>query len=302
MLPSEITKIISGRLIGYDRPISRLSGLKLAEIGDLSILAWPEQIRQAKESRAGGIITTIDWAADYADEIASALIVIEDWPQVFKYLDALLEQGLFGERLLIGSPQIGYGSYISAAAHICNDVIVGKDCVIEAGVVVHSDSMIGDRVYIGANSVIGSAAFAPHGLNRLSALCSLGRVRIGDDVSIGALCSVDRGLIAETMIGHNCQLDNQVHIGHDVILGESVAIAAQSGLAGFVELGDRVSLGGQAGVAPHAVIGEGARLSGQALVRGKIGAYEVWSGSPSMPHQVFLRDYAGRLRNGRKNC
>ena len=87
-----------------------------------------------------------------------------------------------------------------------------------------------------------------------------------NNIRIGALCTVDRGLIGATLIKNNCLIDNHVHIGHDVELSAKVVIAAQTGLAGFVQIGEGATLGGQTGVAPHVVIGAYARVSAKTLV------------------------------------
>jgi UDP-3-O-[3-hydroxymyristoyl] glucosamine N-acyltransferase len=127
-------------------------------------------------------------------------------------------------------------------------------------------------------------------------LPSLGAVLIEDGASIGALCSIAKALIGVTTIGEASQLDNMVHCGHDAVIGKNVVIAAQSGLAGFAQIGDGVTIGGQSGVAPHVVIEHSARLSGKSFAHKDIRAFEIWSGNPSLPHALYLRDYARAKR------
>jgi UDP-3-O-[3-hydroxymyristoyl] glucosamine N-acyltransferase len=42
------------------------------------------------------------------------------------------------------------------------------------------------------------------------------RVVIKDNVDIGALCTIDKGVTGDT-IGEGTKIDNQVHVGHDTI-------------------------------------------------------------------------------------
>jgi UDP-3-O-[3-hydroxymyristoyl] glucosamine N-acyltransferase len=43
-----------------------------------------------------------------------------------------------------------------------------------------------------------------------------------DNVDIGALCTIDKGVTGDTTIGEGTKIDNQVHVGHDTIIGKNV--------------------------------------------------------------------------------
>ena len=64
----------------------------------------------------------------------------------------------------------------------------------------------------------------------------VGRCILEDDVEIGANSTIDRGSIADTVIGAGTKLDNLVMIAHNVRLGRMCLIAAQSGIAGSTKL------------------------------------------------------------------
>ena len=53
----------------------------------------------------------------------------------------------------------------------------------------------------------------------------------------------------------NTFLDNQIHIAHNVKIGENTIIAGQVGIAGSSTIGDNVRIGGQAGISGHLKIG-----------------------------------------------
>ena len=65
-------------------------------------------------------------------------------------------------------------------------------------------------------------------------LISGGRVVLEDYVDLGASCTIDRGVTGDTTIKKGTKIDNQVHIGHDTVIGKKCLIAAQTGIAGCV--------------------------------------------------------------------
>lgn len=302
MRSSEIAQALGGRLLGKDDDLLQAAPLFMAQAFDLSAILYPKDIRWAKRSNAGAILTDVATAADYADEIPSPLIVIEDYFDAFLKLKELfsslrpkacpvIEDCFIHPSAQIGRAFIGQGSQISAHAVISDGAVIESDCVIGAGVVIEGQVHIGQGTIIKANTVIGSEGFVPFGEKAQNLSC-LGRVVIEPQVRIGALCSIDRGLLGATTISKGVMIDNMVHIGHDSIVGENTIIAGQSGLAGFARLGKDITCGGQVGIAPQVVVGDGARISGKSMVHCDIGPQEIWSGNPSMPHSIYLRTYA----------
>jgi UDP-3-O-[3-hydroxymyristoyl] glucosamine N-acyltransferase len=301
---SEIAAHLGARLLGEDGEVSSCAPIFKAGPRDLSLLAWPKDIRLAKRTRIGALLISTDWAADYADEIPSSLLVIDNLTEAFKRLFILLKQGLNQQSLVtqasihasarvspqayVGLAHVGAQSIISPGAIISDDVVIGSNCHISSGVFIASGTRLGDNNFVGANSVIGSEAFAPF---EDQVLCSLGNVVIKNNIRIGALCTIDRALLGSTLINNNCLLDNHVHVGHDAELGEKVVIAAQTGLAGFVQIGEGATLGGQVGVAPHVMIGAHARVSAKTFVHKALGSYEICSGNPGLAHEQYLSVY-----------
>jgi UDP-3-O-[3-hydroxymyristoyl] glucosamine N-acyltransferase len=104
---------------------------------------------------------------------------------------------------------------------------------------------------------------------------------IQDDVEIGAGTCVDRGGLSDTMIGEGTKIDNQVQVGHNVVIGRHCVLVAQVGIAGSVVLEDYVMLERQVGVADNLTIGEGARVGAQSEVMSDIPAGQSWLGSPA---------------------
>jgi UDP-3-O-[3-hydroxymyristoyl] glucosamine N-acyltransferase len=181
-------------------------------------------------------------------------------------------------------------------AVIHDDVVVGEHCHLGAHVVLHPGVRLGDRVRVGDGAVIGREGFgfvpdptAPGGVLRMP---HRGGVVLADDVEIGALATVDRGVLSPTRIGRGTKLDAHVHVGHNGRLGRGTFVAAQAGFAGSVTIGDNVQIGGQAGVADHLTIGDGARLGAKSGVIGDVPPGETVAGYPALARTVWLRTTA----------
>ena len=99
--------------------------------------------------------------------------------------------------------------------------------------------VIGDRCIIKSGAVIGMEGFgfAQDQKQKSYRVPQLGNVIIGNDVVIGANCTIDRATFNSTHIKDGCKFDNQVHIAHNTTVGEDGLIAAQCGIAGSTILG-----------------------------------------------------------------
>jgi UDP-3-O-[3-hydroxymyristoyl] glucosamine N-acyltransferase len=167
------------------------------------------------------------------------------------------------------------------------------DALIEPGAVVYPGVRIGRGVVIGAGSIVGRRGFGYVGDLRIPHRAG---VVLADGVEIGALCTVDAGILSPTTIGKDTKLDSHVHVGHGVVIGARCRVAAQVGFAGSVLVGDDVFIGGQAGIADHCRIGNGARIAAKAGVIGDIAPGEVVAGYPAVARSRWLRGHARLYR------
>ena len=150
---------------------------------------------------------------------------------------------------------IGTGTIIAANAVIGQSSQIGRDCYVGPGATVQC-ALIGNRVVIHGGAQIGQEVLASSaGPRSAERLPQIGRVIIQDDVEIGANTTVDRGAMADTVIGEGTKIDNLVQIAHNVSIGRGCMIAGIVGLSGSVTLGDGVNIGGGAGIADHLTIG-----------------------------------------------
>jgi len=202
--------------------------------------------------------------------------------------------------------EIGEGSRVGAGCIIGLNVKIGKDCRLYPNVTIYPGATLGDRVVLHAGVVLGSDGFgyvrdAQSG--RYEKFPQIGKLIIEDDVEIGANSTVDRGALDVTRIRRGTKIDNLVHVGHNVDIGEDVVIAAQTGLSGSAVVESGVIIGGQVGIADHVRIEKGAILGAQSgipsnkVIRGK---GVVFWGTPARPIKEYLKQLAALAKIARK--
>jgi len=202
--------------------------------------------------------------------------------------------------------QIGERTWIGAGSVIGAQAILGKDCELYPRVTVYPGVRMGNRVIAHSGAVLGSDGFG-YVRDRVSGrhekFPQVGRLEIGDDVEIGANSTVDRGALEVTRIGRGTKIDNLVHVGHNVEIGEDVVIAAQTGVSGSVEIGDDVVIGGQVGIGDHVRIEAGAVLGAQSGIPTKKvirGRGVVFWGTPARPIREYLKELAVLARMAKR--
>ena len=228
---------------------------------------------------------------------------------------AIGPRAILGEHVKVGDETtIGAGSVIGGNAGedegeavTRGDAIkIGSHCRLDPNVTIYPGTTLGDRVIVQAGAVLGSAGFGyvrDSQTGRYEQFPQVGRLVIEDDVEIGANSTVDRGALDETRIGRGTKIDNLVHVGHNVHIGQDVVIAAQTGLSGSAVVEDNVIIGGQVGIADHVRIEEGAILGAQSgiptkkVIRGK---GVVFWGTPARPIREYLKELAFLSRSAKK--
>ena len=202
---------------------------------------------------------------------------------------------------------IGERSHIGAGCCVGEGVVIGDDCDLYPRVVIYAGTTLGRRVVVHAGAVLGADGFGfvrDEQYGRYQKFPQIGQLVIGDYVEIGANCTIDRGALETTVIGAGTKLDNLIHIGHNVMVGANVVIAAQTGVSGSVEIGDGTVVGGQVGIGDHAtvepgvILGSGSGVLSHKIVRGK---GVVFWGRPARPLSQYLKELAALARLARKS-
>lgn len=185
---------------------------------------------------------------------------------------------------------IGNGVHVMANAVIGNRCDIGEGSVIKPNATIMDSTRMGKQVMIHPNAVIGSDGygFTQDGDSHAKQVHT-GRVEIGDYVEIGACTTIDRGTLGVTRIGNGVKIDNQVHIAHNVTIGDNTLVVAQVGIAGSTKVGNGVILAGRVGVTGHITIGDHVIVGPYSGVSASIPPNQIVSGIPHMPHKTWLK-------------
>lgn len=198
---------------------------------------------------------------------------------------SLLPFAYVGPGAKVGARTVLYpGVYVGPRA------VIGDDAELRAHVVVEAEVKVGSRVLIHAGTVLGADGFGfapgPRGLEKIP---QTGSVVIGDDVELGALCTVDRGALEDTVVGQGSKLDSHVHVGHGATVGQHTVLCAFVGVAGSAEIGSGCMLGGHVGVSNKVKIADGVQVGAMAGVTKDLTEKGTYMGFPAGPAAEWRR-------------
>ncbi|HQD82702.1 MAG TPA: UDP-3-O-(3-hydroxymyristoyl)glucosamine N-acyltransferase [Quisquiliibacterium sp.] len=317
---AELVRRFGGEVSGAaDRGIRGLATLHSAGPSDLSFLSAAKYRAEAAVTHAGAVVV----AAAQADVLPPGCvrIVVGDPYAHFAAIarwfaeqvsPAVAPAGVHASACVAPGASLGDGVRIAAhcviddGARIGDGAVLGAGCVIGPGAVigagtvlapnvtVYHDCSVGARGIVHAGTVIGADGFGfAREQGRWAKIPQLGAVRIGDDVEIGANCTIDRGALDDTVIGDGCKIDNLVQIAHNVRIGEHTALAGCVGVAGSAVIGRRCMIGGSAGILGHLEICDDVVISAMSLVTRSITTPGFYSGVyPLMPNADWERSAA----------
>ena len=204
--------------------------------------------------------------------------------------------------------RLGENARVASHVSIAEGARIGTDALILQGARIGARVSIGARVIIQPGAVIGADGFSfvtpeKSGVEEIretlgqrdeihaqswTRIHSLGGVSIGDDVEIGANACIDRGTIRDTSIGNGTKLDNLVHIGHNVQVGDDCLLCGQVGVAGSARIGNRVVLAGQCGVNDNIFVGDDVICGGATKVFTNAPAGRVLLGYPAVKLETHV--------------
>ena len=243
----EIAAIIGCHYVGADDfAVHGMNEIHVVEPGDIVFVDHPKYYDKALQSAA--TIVLINKEVDCPE--GKALLISDDPFRDFNTLTKHFRPFIAANVSISASATIGKNTVIQPNCFIGNNVTIGDNCLLHANVIVYDNTVIGNNVIIHSGTILGADAFyykkRPEGFDQL---LSGGRVVIEDNVGIGALCTIDKGVTGDTTIGAGTKIDNQVHVGHDTVIGKKCLIASQTGIAGCCVIEDEVTIWGQVGMA-----------------------------------------------------
>ena len=275
----QIATIINAKFVGPENfPVLGMNEIHVVQAGDIVFVDHPKYYEKALQSKA--TIVLINKEVESPD--GKALLISDDPFRDFNKLTEFFKPFQKATNLIAPSARIGENTIIQPGAFVGNNVVIGNNCCIHSNVTIYDDCIIGDNVTIHAGTVLGADAFyykkRPNGFDKLK---SAGRVVIEDNVDLGALCTIDRGVTADTTIKKGTKIDNQVHIGNDTIVGEKCLIASQTGIAGCVVIENEVTIWGQVGIISGITIGEKSVILAQSGISKSLEGGQSYFGSPA---------------------
>ncbi|MBE8724637.1 UDP-3-O-(3-hydroxymyristoyl)glucosamine N-acyltransferase [Flavobacterium hungaricum] len=286
----EIADLLQCEFIGdKDFQVLGMNEIHVVEPGDIVFVDHPKYYDKALQSAA--TIVLINKEVECPE--GKALLISDDPFRDFNVLTRHFKPFQFANVAIAPSAEIGEGTVIQPNTFVGNHVKIGKNCLIHSNVSIYDHTVIGDNVIIHAGTILGADAFyykkRPEGFDQL---ISGGRVVIEDNVGIGALCTIDKGVTGDTTIGAGTKLDNQVHVGHDTVIGKKCLIASQTGIAGCVVIEDEVTMWGQVGTTSGITIGTKAVVMGQTGVTKSVEGGKSYFGTPIEESREKLKQLA----------
>ena len=308
---AELIELIGGEIHGDSQKIVRgIAPFDKAGIDDITFADSPKMLKRVSQTGAGAVIVPKTFQQEVPvnliksdnPRLAFAKIMHACFP-VARPSEEISQQASVGKNVSFGSDvsvgplaviedNVVIGSHVIIHPHVVigNGAVLGDDVEIYPNVTILDRCIIGNRVIIHPGTVIGSDGFGfvPDGEKHYK-IPQLGIVQIDDDVEIGACNTIDRATFGKTWIKSGVKTDNHVQIAHNVEIGENTLIVAQVGIAGSATVGKNVILAGQAGIGGHITIGDYTTVGPQAGVTRSVPSGKVVSGTPEMPHKLWLR-------------
>ena len=285
----EIAEIINGKVIGdSEAVVTGLNELHIVRNGDISFVDHPKYYKKVLESPASYIIINKEVEAP----VGKSLILHDKPMDAFNKLIAHSRPMVPATNMVSSSAEIGKGTIIQPGAFVGNNVTIGTNCIIHANVSIYDNTVIGDNVILHSNTVIGGDAYyfqkRDDGYNKF---LSAGRVVLGNNVEIGASCSIDKGVTGDTIIGDGTKMDNQCQVGHDTVIGKHCLIGAFAAIAGVTVIEDEVIIWARVAINKDIVIGKKAVILATSAVDKSIEGDKVYMGSPVMEVRKYWRQF-----------
>ena len=286
----DLAGTINAEFIGDpDFLITGINEIHMVEAGDLTFVDHPKYYSKALNSAATTIL--INKKVDCPQ--GKALLISEDPFTDYVGLAKKFRPFTASSKAVSELAVIGEGTQIQPNTFIGNHVKIGKNCIIHSNVSIYDYSEIGDNVIIHSNTVIGADAYyfqrRPDGYHKME---SCGKVIIENNVEIGALCSIDKGVSGDTIISEGTKMDNHCQVGHDTYIGKNCLIGSQAAIAGVTRIEDDVILWGKIAVNKDLVIGKGAVILATSNVGKSLDGGKTYFGSPAIEARQAWKEMA----------
>jgi UDP-3-O-[3-hydroxymyristoyl] glucosamine N-acyltransferase len=307
---NELAGLLGAELSGSgDAEITGAAGVREAGEGHITFITGKNYLKDLEHSRASAVLVPTD-----TPDMPLPMLRVKNPRLAFARVIELFyvkpysptgisDRTALGKDVAIGANcsihpfvvlgdkvRIGNRVAIYPGVYVGQGSVIDDDSVIYANVSIGNRISVGKRVIIHSGTVVGSDGFGfvtEGGTHHK--IPQVGGVIIEDDVEIGANCSIDRATLGNTLIKKGTKFDNQVHVAHNVTIGEHCLLAGQSGVAGSSTLGNYVVLAGQAGVSDHTTVGDRVMAGGKAVIVKDVAPGQIIAGFNAMPIRDWLK-------------
>ncbi|USD65916.1 UDP-3-O-(3-hydroxymyristoyl)glucosamine N-acyltransferase [Vibrio sp. SCSIO 43136] len=309
---AQVAEIAEGTLVGDGEvTISCFAAMDKATAGQLTFLSNPKYRKQLPECQASAVLVKESEQAlcpHNAIVVADPYVAYAKIAQVLDTTPApakdIAPSAVIAPDATLGqNVSVGANAVIESGVTLADDVVIGAGCFVGknasigkatrlwSNVSVYHDVEIGERCLVQANAVIGSDGFGnANEQGEWIKIPQVGSVRVGNRVEIGACTTIDRGTLDDTVIEDNVVLDNQLQIAHNVHIGYGTAIAGATIIAGSTNIGKYVVIGGGAVINGHTNVADGAMITGMTMVMRDITEKGVYSsGVPAQPNKEWRK-------------
>lgn len=274
--------------------INSIETIDVANSEQVTFLGNPLYVKYLADTKAAAVIVH----PKYIDKCATAKLVTKNPRLALAKLLSLCESskpfaGIHASCVKGDNVKIGKDVTIEAGVVIGNNCFIGDNTVIKANVVLYDNVRIGSNCIIHSSTVIGSDGFgyAQDDDYNWVKVPHLGGVIIEDNVEIGSNTSVDRGCIGDTIIKQGVIIDNLVQIAHNVVIGEHTAIAGCVAIAGSTAIGSRCLIGGASSIAGHLTIADNVHITATTSINKSLLQAGVYSsGLPAKDNMIWKKN------------
>ncbi len=314
---SELAQKINCRLRGEDYSIDNVADINHAGSGDLVFISNVHYKDALSSTNASAVICKEEWlggctlpalltddprlafakAATLLNPVVSESPGIDPTAVIANDADVAASAILDANVVVKSGATIGAKAYIGAGAIIGENVRVGDGSHLHANVTIYSNCVIGNNTILHSGVVVGADGFGfVRDKDAYFKVPQLGRVRIGNDVEIGANTTIDRGALLDTVIGDGVKLDNQIQVGHNVEIGDHTVISACSCVGGTAKIGKYCLIGGNVGVRDNIEITDNVMVTARTFVTASISKAGSYSSSTPMDDTANWRKNAARFK------
>ncbi len=277
----QLADLIGGELTDPSQAGLKVSGvlsLDAAGPGDLALLWDDKYLAAAKTCKASAVIAKEalgGLTCIVVDDPQAAMLMLlgqvygmrhPDLPSGVHATAFVSAEATLGEGVAVGAgavieagTTIGKRTQVRGRAYVGHDVTIGEDCQVHPNATILDHCLLGDRVTVWSGAVIGKDGFGflqREGKN--VRVPQVGSVIIEDDVEVGALTTVARGAIENTIIRKGVIIDDHCHVAHNCEIGDHTVICGRTAMGGSVKVGKNVYLLQDAGISTGRTVGDGA--------------------------------------------